>query len=169
MAWTFVRPADTSLLAGRPLLDLGTGDGQTIVALTSDDGLRVGIDRSVRSLRAARRAGLVDVVAALADGLPFASSSFSTVVAGDVFHHADDQELVRILTEAARVLAGGGRLVAWWYSAPGRGGAGDPRFPRAYVDVCELAVTSGFSVGRPLDLELSLDPAPATVGIVAQR
>lgn len=166
VAWTFIRPTDASVLDGRPLVDLGTGDGQTILALT-DGGVRVGIDRSRDALRAARRSGLEDVLVAPADVLPLRSESVQTVTAGDLFHHADDAELGRILEEIRRVLIPEGALVAWWYELGGRGGVGEPAFPRSYADVAGLAV--GFTTLVPLELEFRLEPSPPTVGMIARR
>jgi SAM-dependent methyltransferase len=167
VAWTFVRPVDPSALDGRPLLDLGTGDAQTLLALTTSQGLRVGMDRSSDALRAARRSGLEIAVAGSAGSLPFTSGAFGTVLAADVFHHADDEALVAILAESRRVAASGGRLIAWWYAAPGRGGPGDPRFPRPYADVAVLVQAAGYSRVTQIELELGLEPSPPTVGLRA--
>ena len=167
MAWTFVRPQDPSVLVGRPLLDLGTGDGQTVLALT-DGGFRVGVDRSSDALRAARRSGLPDVVIASADVLPFAAATFRTIIAGDLFHHADDTELVRMVAEIRRVLTPDGRLIAWWYEISGRGGVGDPAFPRTYAEM-SAALADGFTAVERLDLEFGLEPSPPTVGMIASR
>lgn len=169
MAWSFVRPADASVLTGRPLLDLGTGDAQTLLALTSDHGLRVGVDRSSDALRAARRSGLRNAVMATVELLPLSASTIRTVVAGDLFHHASDTELRRTLGEIGRVLRPDGRLVAWWYGRSGRGGPGDPRFPRSYEDVARLASAAGLLSVAPLELAFALEPAPPTIGIVARR
>jgi SAM-dependent methyltransferase len=149
------------------LLDVGTGDAQTLLALTAPDGLRVGIDRSPDALRAARGSGLAVAVTASAAALPFMSGTFRAVLAADVFHHADDGTLAHILAEARRVVAVGGRLVAWWYAVPGRGGHGDPRFPRPYERVAGLVAAAGFRDVVPLELELGLEPSPPTVGLRA--
>jgi SAM-dependent methyltransferase len=167
VAWTFVRPFDLSVLDGRPLVDIGTGDAQTLLALTDATGLRVGVDRSPHALRAARRSGLAVAVAASGAALPFLSGTIGTILAADVFHHADEEGLVRILAEVRRVVTGEGALVAWWYAAPGRGGPGDPRFPRRYDEVAGLVIAAGFSDVVPLELELGLEPSPPTVGLRA--
>jgi SAM-dependent methyltransferase len=165
MPWTWVRPLDASLLEGRPLLDLGTGDGQTISALTSG-GVIVGLDSSELALRTA--AGAVPHrVCGVADAIPFADRSFEVVVAGDLFHHLDEHGLLAVLAEARRVLRDGGRLVAWWYAETPRADPHGPRFPRTADEA--IALVRGFSVVDPIELVNSLDLAPATAGLVAVR
>jgi SAM-dependent methyltransferase len=168
MGWSWVRPADPTLLGARPLLDLGTGDAQTLRGLVAAHGLVVGVDRSEEALRSARGAPAC-LVAAIGDRLPFGGSSFGVVLAGDLFHHLDDEALGAVLAEAHRVLRAGGRLVAWWYEHPGRPSPDAPRFPRAQDVVTTAAGRAGFDKAEPLALEFSLEPAPATVGIVAAR
>lgn len=168
MTWAWIRPADPSALDGRPLLDLGCGDGQTLRTLVTGSGLAVGLDRSLDALRAARRSGVRRLVCADASELPFADGAFACVLAADLFHHLDDAELRGVLADVRRVMRDGGRLIAWWYERPGRGGPGAPRYPRAYGDVAEPARAAGLSPAA-LALELTLEPAPATAGIVATR
>jgi hypothetical protein len=168
VAWTFVRPADASVLDGRPLLDVGTGDAQTLLALTDPDGVRIGIDRSSGALGVARRSGLRDVVAASAAELPFTSGSFRTILAGDVFHHLADGELGVVLDEVRRVCVRGAVLVAWWYEASGRGGLGDPAFPRTFDRVAARVREAGFALTSSLELVTALEPSPPTVGLRAE-
>jgi SAM-dependent methyltransferase len=163
MAWAWVRPADPTLLQSRPLLDLGTGDAALAVGT---DGLVVGLDRSEWILRAVRAGRLV---AGEAEALPFLSGSFAVVVAGDLFHHLDETALGVVLEEADRVLLGGGALVAWWYEKPARPGPDAPRYPRRFETVAATARTAGFARIEPLVLEFTLEPAPATVGLVASH
>lgn len=167
MAWSWVRPTDPTLLSGRPLLDLGCGDGQTLSALTEPDGLRVGVDRSLEALRGARRMA-VPLLGAEAAALPFASATFAVVLAADLFHHVDDESLGRALREIRRVLRPGGRLVAWWYHSPGRGGPGSPAHPRRREEVEGAAVSAGFAAVSALELSASLEPLPPTTGLVAE-
>jgi SAM-dependent methyltransferase len=157
------------VLAGRPLLDIGTGDGQTLAALAHPDGLRIGIDRTAGVLAAARRSGIRDVIAALADSLPLLDGSVRTVLAGDVFHHMADDDLRVVLAEIRRVLAPDGVLVGWWYETSGRGGPDDPRFPRAYELMAEHVSAAGLVDVQPLALESMLEPSPPTVGLRASR
>lgn len=161
--WTWIRPHDPSVLEGRPLLDLGTGDAQTLRALIEPDGLVVGLDRSWTALRAARGTG--PLVCGQAVALPFADDALEVIVAGDLFHHLDDGDLETALREIARV---GRLLVAWWYELPGRPGPDAPGFPRTYASVAAAAERAGLDP-RTLELDATVEPAPATVGLRAQR
>lgn len=169
MSWTWVRPRDPSALSGRPLLDLGVGDAMTTGALAGGAGLVVGVDASGDALRAARRTGRLVLVRAFAERLPFIDATFATVLAADLFHHLADDDLGRVLDETARVLRPGGRLVAWWYAEPRRPGPGAPSRPRGYGDVADAVMRGGFLETKPLELELSVQPSPPTVGLVAVR
>lgn len=161
--WTWIRPRDPSVLDGRPLLDLGTGDAQTLRALTEPAGLVVGLDRSWPALRAARGTG--PLVCGQAVALPFADDAFEVIVAGDLFHHLDDDDLATVLGEIARA---GRFLVAWWYELPGRPGPDAPGFPRTYGPVAAVAERAGLDP-RILELEATVEPTPATVGLRASR
>lgn len=92
----------------RTLLDVGCGSG-LVFGVVRDWGWGVvGVDLSADQLRIARqRCSSV----ARADGclLPFADTSFETVVA--TFIHTDVDDFAGVLSEVARVLAPGGRLV----------------------------------------------------------
>jgi len=165
MAWTWVRPADSRLLAPRPLLDVGTGDGQTLRALVEPHGLVVGVDRAVVPMRALPRAG-VRVAAAEAAHLPFKDGSFDAVLAGDLFHHLDDQTLASVVEEIRRVLGPDGVLVAWWYTETGRAGVDSPRYPRNYESVAALA--EAYIPVEPLELTATLEPSPPTAGLLGK-
>lgn len=168
MGWAWFRPEDPSPLAGRPLLDLGVGDGQTLRAVTACRGLLVGLDRSAPALRAARRLLEVPLVRGEADRLPFREAAFGVVLAADLLHHLDDEALAKTLAEAHRVLRASGRLVAWWYAQPGRPGPDAPRWPRPYGVMASAARAGGLSPA-PLGLTSTVEPAPPTVGMVATR
>lgn len=157
MAWAWVRPADPSLLDGRPLLDLGTGDGQTVSALASE-GVRFGLDSSFSVLRVAARA--LPVACGEAAFLPFGSASVGTVLAADLFHHLDERSLAAVFLEVGRVLRPGGSVVAWWYSALGRAAPDSPRFPRTFESVAALS----FAPCRQLDLD-AVASGPPSVGL----
>jgi SAM-dependent methyltransferase len=162
MAWAWVRPVDRSVLEGRPLLDLGTGDGQTLDALVVDEGLVVAMDREPQLLRPGS-------VNAVAHALPFSDGSFAVVLAADLFHHLDDAGLASVLAEIGRVLRSGGRLVAWWYAQETRPAADAPRFPRPLQDVLGAVRRAGFAGSGPLELAMSLESTATTVGLVAQH
>ena len=163
VTFSWVRPADPRVLEGRPLLDLGVGDGQTLRTLIERRGLVVGADRSADALRAARHAE-VPLVRSEAAALPFRDGSFATVLAGDLFHHLDEQDLEVVLHEARRVLALGGRLIAWWYATPGRPSPDAPRFPRSAAEVGRVASSAGYEPTR-LELITELVQDPPTEGL----
>ncbi len=91
---------------GARVLDLGCGEGATLVHLDAPDG-SVGVDLFEPKLELARR-GLPGCrfVAASAEALPFPDASFDHVLVRDVVHHLDDPHLA--LREVRRVLAPGG-------------------------------------------------------------
>lgn len=167
MPWSWVRPADPSVLRGRPLLDLGTGDGQTLAALVEDRRLVVGLDRSLDALRAGALTGIKLRVCGEAGLLPFGEGAFATVLAGDLFHHLDDDRLREAITEAKRVLRAGGRLVAWWYESEARRAPGAPRFPRTHEAVAGIVEDAGFVGCSHLLIEMTLQPAPKTTSLLA--
>lgn len=167
MTWTWARPADDSVLTGRPFLDVGTGDGQTLAAL-APNGFVVGVDRSERALLAARRSGIERLVCGVSDTLPIRTGSIATVLAADVFHHLSDERLVLALSEIKRVLRTGGRMVAWWYERAGRPGPDAPAFPRPYRRVADAVGEAGMGAEN-LALLFSIEPVPATIGLVATR
>ncbi len=165
MAWTFVRPRDASLLTPRPLLDVGTGDAQTVLELA--DATAVGIDRSLETLRAAKQSGLGRVVCGDTLSLPFRPGSFAVVLAADLLHHIPDSSLTNVLREARAVLRPDGRLVAWWYEQSPHPAPDAPRFPRGVDEVLRALRDAGFDSGEELELDATVGGGPPTVGIVA--
>ena len=106
-------------LSSRPvdrLLDIGTGTGHVLKLMGPAIGAGVGIDRSPDMLDLARTeldaAGLFNCQVRQADirQLPFDDRRFDAVSLHMVLHFIDDAEAA--ISEAARVLAPGGRLVA---------------------------------------------------------
>jgi len=97
------------------LLDIGTGTGRMLEILGPRARRAVGIDLSREMLNVARanleRAGLGNCEVRLGDmyGLAADSDQFDLVTIHQVLHYADQPGLV--ISEAARVLAPGGRLV----------------------------------------------------------
>jgi SAM-dependent methyltransferase len=158
VAFAFVRPADASVLDGRPLLDLGTGDAQTRDAL-APDGFVIGVDRTTALLRAGD-------VGAFAHRLPFTDAAFATVLAADLFHHLDDTHLQATLDEVVRVLRPNGVLVAWWYEHTPDTAPDAPRFSRPYDVVAQAARQAGLAV-ESLALTVAA-PNSATVGLLGR-
>ena len=109
--------ADRLALAdGARALDIGCGTGVAARALARRGVQVTGIDRSPDFIAAARRFAAEEGVApefrvADAHAPPFADASFDAVVAHTLLSHAADP--ARVLAEARRVLAPGGRLVVF--------------------------------------------------------
>lgn len=100
--------------AKAPWLDLGCGTGSFLAAAGKRvPGLR-GVDIAMRWLLVARKRldeeGLPEIplACACAEDLPIADGTLGGIVAGDVIEHVADQKAT--LSEARRVLRGGGRL-----------------------------------------------------------
>jgi ubiquinone/menaquinone biosynthesis C-methylase UbiE len=89
-------------------LDVGCGGGATL-AMLSQLGQPLGLDRSAEALRLSRSRGDFVLVAGEAERLPFADGSFDAVTALDVLEHvADDAAAV---AEMARVCTRGGLAI----------------------------------------------------------
>ena len=112
------------LVAGRRVLDLGSGEGFGAALLADAAREVVGVDlddRAVEHSRLNYAGPTLDFRAASATDLSgFADGEFDAVVAFEVIEHISDQQ--RVLSEAARVLGPGGLLIV---STPDR---------RAYAD-----------------------------------
>jgi ArsR family transcriptional regulator len=97
------------------LLDIGTGTGALLETMAPRVAQALGVDASRQMLALARtrlaRPGLAHCAVRQADmyRLPLADASFDAVVLQMVLHYAEDPAAA--LTEAARVLRPGGRLV----------------------------------------------------------
>ncbi|MDE2005311.1 MAG: metalloregulator ArsR/SmtB family transcription factor [Rhodospirillales bacterium] len=98
------------------LLDIATGTGRVLELLAPRVAEGLGIDASPAMLALARarlsRAGAANCAVRRADmyRLPLADGGFDLAVLQMVLHYAE--EPARVLAEAARVLAPGGRLIA---------------------------------------------------------
>lgn len=109
-----IRAARTVLQLGPcPLLDLGCGAGQYLLAAARAGLQAVGIDASLCQLILARRLladdGLAaDLALADAEALPFQDGVFRAVIAADIIEHVRETE--RLLAEAVRVMASGATL-----------------------------------------------------------
>jgi demethylmenaquinone methyltransferase/2-methoxy-6-polyprenyl-1,4-benzoquinol methylase/phosphoethanolamine N-methyltransferase len=133
----FVRTTDAEILsraevaAGDRVLDVGTGPGYLALAasgLVAPGGRAVGIDASremidrARGL-AARRGSKAEYLVASAESLPFEDDSFDVVVSRLVFHHLPGDVKLQALSEMARVLRPGGRLLVVDLASPTARGA----------------------------------------------
>jgi SAM-dependent methyltransferase len=101
-------------LAGRRVLDLGSGSGAASSIVRRRGGHPVGIDESIGMARAThhRRAPAVQ---GDAGSLPFRRACFDIVVAAFLLNHLDEPEVA--LREAHRVLRPGGLLLASTFAA----------------------------------------------------
>jgi ubiquinone/menaquinone biosynthesis C-methylase UbiE len=113
-----VEAAIRAALADKPirsLLDLGTGTGRMLELFGSDIERGLGLDLSLDMLALARarldRAGLKHCSVRHGDiyDLALPRDSFDVVIIHQVLHFLDDS--ARAITEAARVLRAGGRLL----------------------------------------------------------
>lgn len=93
---------------GRRVLDVGCGEGATLLHLGAPEGA-VGVDLFEDKVAFARaQLPGCRFVTASAEALPFADGDFDHVLVRDVIHHVP--EPARLLTECHRVLAPGGRI-----------------------------------------------------------
>ena len=95
----------------RPILDLGCGDGLIAqILFESEPPIEVGFDPWLEQVRKAPATGVYGAVQqAQGAAMPYASATFGTVFSNSVVEHIPD--LDPVLTEAARVLRPGGRLI----------------------------------------------------------
>ncbi len=101
-------------LRRRAVLDVGCGDGSTLLAAAEAGAHVTGLDRSARMLesaqaRAAERGLTLDLHEGDAAALPFADASFDLVFAVTMLCFVEDPS--RVLGELARVTRPGGRVV----------------------------------------------------------
>lgn len=98
---------------GLRVLDLGCGGGLTAEVLAGRGATVVGVDRSLPSLRVARRHAPVDLAIGYAGGdagaLALADGSVDVVMCVDVLEHV--ASVPRVVAECARVLKPGGWLL----------------------------------------------------------
>lgn len=127
------------LQAGEQALDVGCGTGTLALkayARVGATGRVCGIDPAPRQLararsKAAHRDASIDFQIGVIERLPFPDHSFDVVLSTLMMHHLPDDIKRRGLTEIARVLKSGGRLVivdfallGGHHGQPGQLGAG---------------------------------------------
>jgi SAM-dependent methyltransferase len=93
---------------GRHVLDLGCRDGALTQAYAGGNEI-VGVDADRQALAEAQKLGIETRWADLDDALPFESSTFDIVVAGELLEHLRDPRSV--VSEVLRVLRAGGTFV----------------------------------------------------------
>jgi SAM-dependent methyltransferase/uncharacterized membrane protein YbhN (UPF0104 family) len=88
-------------------LDVGCGDG--VIGQAMDGTPMLGIDLSKKCAERATKRGVFSVAGNVLEGLPYATSSFDSVMCIDVLHHLEQQWKL-IFGELNRVLKPGGTL-----------------------------------------------------------
>lgn len=116
-----VEEAIARILHTAPLgavLDVGTGTGRMIELFSAEAERFVALDNNTEMLRLARAklaamdaqaSAKVDIMLGDFNALPLSDDSFDTIMFHQVLHYAQHPE--RVISEAARVLAPGGRLM----------------------------------------------------------
>lgn len=122
----FLLPRRVNLQPKHRVLEIGCSRGANLRFLATRFRFReppVGLDLSVRALRAARErdGGSSDLVAGTGSRLPFADGSFDLIVAAHMLRHLSDEGMMRLLVEAQRVLRPGGLLAVWEYTSADSG------------------------------------------------
>lgn len=140
------------------LLDIGTGTGRVLELLGPRVREGLGVDASTAMLALARarlaRAGLPHCAVRLADmyRLPLPAGGFDLAVLQMVLHYAEAPE--RVLAEAARILAPGGRLIVIDLAPHARGDLAAKlahRWPGFPDDALARMLTeAGLNPGAPL-------------------
>jgi ubiquinone/menaquinone biosynthesis C-methylase UbiE len=118
-----VEQAIGGALAGQPLgrlVDIGTGTGRMIELFGRDASQAIGIDRSSEMLRLARvKLEAAGIASSLRQGdmyaLPLEDGTADTVIIHQVLHYAHSP--AEAISEAARVLTPGGRLLVIDFAA----------------------------------------------------
>ncbi len=93
---------------GQLVLDIGGGTGRVAKRLADIDAHVMVVDPSPKMLDGTMEKG-IPATRALAEALPFATSSVDRIYIVDAFHHFADQALAA--SELVRVLRPGGRMV----------------------------------------------------------
>jgi cyclopropane fatty-acyl-phospholipid synthase-like methyltransferase len=102
-------------------LELGCGDGKTLMGLIGSDRTVVALDFSRRAVQSCHRRlrsnsmfhGLISNVALL----PFSDEAFDIVVAFHILEHLLDEDVSKTVAEIKRVLRSGGRAYVRTYSS----------------------------------------------------
>ncbi len=134
------------------VLDLGTGTGIVLRELARSaqpPGTAVGVDRSAEMLaRVPDLPAAWRLLEADAASLPFDDDSFDVVTASYLLHLLDREERARVIAEAIRVLAPGGRLGTVTVAPPAGGISSFATWPIRALARRSHGVLAGL---RPLD------------------
>ena len=146
-----VDPFYSKYLAGRRVLDIGSGAGDFVAR---DPSRFVGVDVDPNMVGQCRARGL-DVRIGHTDRLEFPDGSFEAVHAAQLVEHLDPRQAVAMLKEAARVLVPGGVVVL---TTPGVRIVWNtfshirPYPPDAFKKLL-VSPTEGYLRTQPIDLE----------------
>ncbi len=184
----FRLPEDLQLDRSLRVLEIGAGRGALLRMLHGRVRFErppVAVDESARALRLARRdeqaaGGPLRLARATDTALPFASESFDLVLCGNLVKQVDDEELIELLREVRRTLAGGGLALVWDFALTGNrvldrwnarilsagGGAPRLRSTQALLQAAELA---GFEFLRDARLRPFLLPPIPRASILIGR
>jgi SAM-dependent methyltransferase len=148
---------------GTRLLDVGCGTGLTLVLAAQRGAIPSGLDVSPGLLAIAReRLPDADLQDGDMESLPFAETSFDAVTGVNAFQFAGDPR--RALSEAARVLRPGGRVVASLFAAPERSqGTVAHEAMTALIPPERAADHAPYALSAPGNLEASLASAGLTL------
>jgi ubiquinone/menaquinone biosynthesis C-methylase UbiE len=134
---------------GMTLADVGSGTGFYTDALAPHAETVYAVDVQSAMHDRYREKGVpdsVELVEAGAGDLPFAADALDAIVSTMTFHEFADPDA---LTEVARVLRPGGRLVTVDWDRDGAGAAGPPRDETYSLgDAVSLQTDAGFAVER---------------------
>lgn len=111
--WDTIALAFSRMLRGLRIADVGCGNGRLSALLAGSGNDVIGVDNAEEQIRLARelyqgREGLSFTVAE-AEALPFGEESLDAAIFSHSLHHMPRPE--RALTEAARTLVSGGRII----------------------------------------------------------
>ncbi|HEV2377777.1 MAG TPA: class I SAM-dependent methyltransferase [Streptosporangiaceae bacterium] len=156
---TFVRLADSGLLAGR-VLDAGCGTGEHALLAAARGADATGVDVSQRAIGEARRKAAERRLSArfeVADALSLGQSgwTFDTVIDSGLFHVFDDQQRGQYVASLASVLRPGGNCYLMCFSDRQPGDWG-PR--RIRQDELRSAFTDGLTVTGIVADTFALNP-----------
>ncbi len=104
--------AEFGIVAGREVLDVGCGTGQSTEPLAVRGCVVTGVDASAERLATAReRLPSLKLIEGNAEDLPFKDNSFDGAICAQAFHRFDQE---RAMSELMRVVRPGRPVAIWW-------------------------------------------------------